>query len=557
MIESPFMMRRCLLEVQILEDRVVPAVHFRFDYSNDTSGFFDNPFARLSLQFAADSVSARLGDSLSAIVPSGGNSWQAVFLNPITDQVTRLDNLVIGTDEILVFAAGAPLSGRTLGATGKGTGVPEGSAAWKETVNSRGQAAEPFDNGPWGGMIAFDSAVSWNFGATAPTRTQYDFLSVAEHELFHILGFSSGTPSFKRYVTPYGFIGPTSVAVHGGIVPLESSRSPGHWAEDTMSDGRLAAMTPSESRGSRSLPTTLDYAGLADIGWELGSQTTAVNRPTSPVLPTGSGVPRFAVGFGAGGGPIVNWLNRNGESVGSLTAFNTDFLGGVRVATADFDGDGFLDVAVGSGPGFASRVRVISGRTENDLFTLAPFEESFTGGVFVAAGDINGDDVPELVITPDEGGGPRVRVFDGDDFGLLADFFGIDDPAFRGGARAAIGDINGDAVGDLLVAAGFGGGPRVSGYDGKSVAANQPTHLFNDFFAFETALRNGVYLAAGDLDGDGFAEVITGAGPGGGPRVSAFDGKLLQDRNQMRRVADLFAGEESGRGRRSCGRRRP
>ena len=39
------------------------------------------------------------------------------------------------------------------------------------------------------------------------------------------------------------------------------------------------------------------------------------------------------------------------------------------------------------------------------------YEASFTGGVYVAAGDVNGDGVPDLFISPDEGGGPRVRVF--------------------------------------------------------------------------------------------------------------------------------------------------
>ena len=87
--------------------------------------------------------------------------------------------------------------------------------------------------------------------------------------------------------------------------------------------------------------------------------------------------------------------------------------------------------------------------------------------MYVAAGDLTGDGVADLVITPDEGGGPRVRVFNGAGFGQVADFFGIDDPNFRGGARAAVGDVNGDGVGDLLVAAGFGGGPRVAVFDGQ------------------------------------------------------------------------------------------
>ena len=128
---------------------------------------------------------------------------------------------------------------------------------------------------------------------------------------------------------------------------------------------------------------------------------------------------------------------------------------------------------------------------------MAPFEAAFTGGVYVAAGDLTGDGVAELVITPDEGGGPRVRVFDGAGFGQVADFFGIDDPNFRGGARAAVGDVNGDGAGDLIVAAGFGGGPRVAGFDGRSLAVGRRTRLFADFFAFEQGLRNGVFVAAG------------------------------------------------------------
>ena len=113
--------------------------------------------------------------------------------------------------------------------------------------------------------------------------------------------------------------------------------------------------------------------------------------------------------------------------------------------------------------------------------------------------------------------------------------------------RAAVGDINGDGIGDLIVAAGFGGGPRVAGFSGQSVSTNTPVKIFGDFFAFEQGLRNGVYLAAGDIDGDGFAEVIAGAGPGGGPRVTAFDGRALTSSNTLTPRADFFAGNSEDR----------
>ena len=112
----------------------------------------------------------------------------------------------------------------------------------------------------------------------------------------------------------------------------------------------------------------------------------------------------------------------------------------------------------------------------------------------------------------------------------------------------AIGDVNGDRVGDLIVAAGFGGGPRVAGFDGSSLLGGKPVKLFADFFTFEATLRNGVFLAAGDLNGDGAAEVVAGGGPGGGPRVTAFDGRGLAASGGPTPVANFFAGDPETRG---------
>src|SRR5205807_511484 len=123
--------------------------------------------------------------------------------------------------------------------------------------------------------------------------------------------------------------------------------------------------------------------------------------------------------------------------------------------------------------------------------------------------------------------------------------FGIADPNFRGGARAAVGNINSDGIGDLVVAAGFGGGPRIAAFDGKTIRANAtPTRLFNDFFVFEQTLRNGVFVTVGDVDGDGFGDVIAGGGPGGGPRVFAVSGKdlITSGGATLTPLANFFAG---------------
>lgn len=259
------------------------------------------------------------------------------------------------------------------------------------------------------------------------------------------------------------------------------------------------------------------------------------------------GSPLLAIAGDRGSDGKVQVLYQDRSVRFTLASFG-GFTGGVRTAIADFNGDGVPDLVVGTGPGRATRVEVYNGQDGTTLlFGVDPFEASFKGGVYVAAGDVTGDGKADLVITPDEGGGPRVRVFSGDGFGLVADFLGIEDPNFRGGARASIGDLNGDGVGDLVVAAGFGGGPRIAIFNGKSLGQSDKVKLLPDFLAFEPGLRNGTFVTVGDVNGDGFADLVAGGGPGGGPRVTVFDGQGLLA-NKQAPIADFFAGDVNSRG---------
>ena len=149
------------------------------------------------------------------------------------------------------------------------------------------------------------------------------------------------------------------------------------------------------------------------------------------------------------------------------------------------------------------------------------------------------------------GGGPQVTVYNPD--GTVRFNFFVYDPSFSGGVYVATGDLTGDGFEDIVTGAGLGGGPHVRVFDGVSGAE------VSSFFAYDPSVRGGVTVAVGDVNGDGRADLITGAGPGAGPHVKVFDGergravRLLRLRPVVHR-----RGERGGRRpqRRPCGRHR-
>jgi hypothetical protein len=263
-------------------------------------------------------------------------------------------------------------------------------------------------------------------------------------------------------------------------------------------------------------------AGATAGGQQTFVATGSVVSPPSVTL-IGSGL----------GGSSVQLIGPNGQPVGTQPANPfPGFTGGIRTAVGDVTGDGVVDLIFGRGPGGTSEVVIVNGATQAVVARFLAFESSFTGGVYVTAGDINLDGRAEVLVTPDVTGGPRVSIYDGarlsagDTTAGVINFFGIDDPNFRGGARTAVGDMNGDAIPEVAVAAGFLGGPRVTIYDGRTVLTNTRTVLAN-FFVFESTFRNGAFIAIGDVNGDGLGDLVAGAGPGGGPRVRILNGQIL------------------------------
>jgi Tol biopolymer transport system component len=323
--------------------------------------------------------------------------------------------------------------------------------------------------------------------------------------------------------------------------------------------------------GNRTFDVTLsEPTGGATIGVTPTETVTIVDAqtlpppPPPPPPPAPVGSEQFVLsGTNGTAGQFAFGSDGQAKSTGTFTPF-ASFTGIVRSTAADVNGDGVADVIYATGPGGGALVRIINGLNGADLLSGTTFDayagEDFTNiGLYLTAGDIDGDGSADLVVAPDQGGGARVQVFSFSGGSLVqrGNFFGIDDPAFRGGGRIALGDLNADGKLDLVVGAGFGGGPRIALFNGGDLTGNvqSPRKLVGDFVIFEPGLRDGVFVAAGDISGDGKADLIFGGGPGGGPRVTALNGASIlastdpnQEAVKNAPLANFFAFDSTQRG---------
>ena len=260
--------------------------------------------------------------------------------------------------------------------------------------------------------------------------------------------------------------------------------------------------------------------------------------------------PLFAVGaeIAAGSTPVVRLIDAaTGVVVAQATAFEPTFRGGVRVGLGDLDGDGIAEVIAASGPGRVGEIRVFRQQTSGSTTTLVeapayrtlPFGATYTGGVEIAVGDLDGNGRDDLVAAMSRGGG-TVNAFrsvnaadpiENTPYRTFTPFAA----RFDGGATVTVADVGTFAQGRLTNAAAADGRMEIvvgSGAGMRSMVLvydiSATPRVVSTILPFPAQQMGGVSVSAGRLNTDTIDDILVASGRGGGSLMRVYNGRMDQ-----------------------------
>lgn len=294
---------------------------------------------------------------------------------------------------------------------------------------------------------------------------------------------------------------------------------------------------------------TIPSAATGDLVSTAGATHTGeVNTVNNTASDTNIFVPQFMLvtdDIGPSSTSTVRVVKpMTGEVVTSFDAFEPGYNGGVQAVLGDFEGSGRQLIAAAPGRGRVGEVRFFTTTgTRLTNFDTTPFGSGWTGGVNLAAGDVDGNGRDDLIAAKATGNG-EVRIFrsvaevdpiENTPFRILRAF----GPDFAGGAAVAVADmgtfVNGTVIDagkqdgkvEVLMAAGPTIPPIVRIYD----VSHSTPRVVDTIRPFSPASRGGLAVAAARVNEDGIPDIIVTSGRRGPPVTEIYDGRVAAAAN--------------------------
>lgn len=338
---------------------------------------------------------------------------------------------------------------------------------------------------------------------------------------------NDGAWGFEVEINPdSNFLNGQQVAVTVAVSDTRGNPSNLDWTFNIIGRNSLGIVMTPASKGGPNV-RVVDSAGQQISSFFAYDSTLRMGLQVEQADIDGDQTNEIVVTPGQGVESRIKAFELNGQEIASTLTYNEGFTGGVALTTGDFNGDGREEIVVAPISSGGPNVRLYALNAAGDGFTLLDwffaYQEGFRGGVNLAAGDIIGHDgIDELVVTPRGQGGPNVRVYH---YNTVTGNFELVDwvmayaAGYHGGVQVATGDINGDGQDDIIVSPYLNGGPNIRVY---TINEDSKLELLSWVMAYQNSYRGTLSMSVGDIDGDGLGEIVLAPKTLGGPNVRIY-----------------------------------
>jgi len=313
-----------------------------------------------------------------------------------------------------------------------------------------------------------------------------------------------------------------------------------YWRVHPSTETRVSSPTWQFTVGARSTPVDTSSGTTLDVNGD-GYADVAVGGSNS------SSIGAVYLYLGSANGPATEPATVLNDPGYQGNVVMGDFFGSAVASAGDVNGDGYADLVVGApgtspveqmGPNEWSGMAYVYLGSETGLATvpaiaLSPGKinqelgEIDQFGISVAsAGDVNGDGYADVLVGLNGAG--VACLYLGSATGLAAvPAILLNDPAYNsadpgnntatgfGGAVASAGDVNGDGYADIIVGAETGSRFKGNAYiflgRAAGVATSPATTLTGPDDAGIMGIFGSSVATAGDVNGDGYSDVVVGA----------------------------------------------
>jgi hypothetical protein len=230
----------------------------------------------------------------------------------------------------------------------------------------------------------------------------------------------------------------------------------------------------------------------------------------NPVLPVGV-TPIILSPVGSATG--VQILGTDDKEIANLDPY-PGYRGPILTAVADVNGDRVMDIITApGGNGYPAIIKVYNGANLNTLLgNFCAYAPNYLGGVSLTIGDLNGDNLKEIITGTSAGQAPHVKAFNYAG-GQMSSFFAYAS-TYLGGVKVAVGDLDGDRKGEIITWAN--GTPHVKAFKPNATQVSS-------FYAYASTYAGPMTVTAGDLNADLKFEIITVGGPGPSAVIRTFN----------------------------------